>query len=124
MPVSVCIKGLPEGNELEALCEDFIQALLGMRELGLERNQIVVWFDKDHMEEGLGKEFSILVTGLEVRNNKHDPEAPFSIRNMVAAALGAVIVDKFSQIDFLDVKVAPFGPDWGHFFYRSPKETL
>jgi hypothetical protein len=115
----ITVKGLPNGirqEKIEEICDELRAQTAGIREVDLNKEQIVVWFPPDRYQEGLGKEFSVKVEGLELNNLGE--KGKFLCRNFVAQRLGKALNKFFPKATFIEVHVEPTD-NWGVYSYRK-----
>lgn len=105
---TIIVFGVPEGyGYLGALCDELRFETTEIAELDLKMDQIVVWFPKDHMQNGLGEEFSVLVVGLVGRPELSE-ESKHDARKRLNAQLAMALRRIFPKAIFIEVIVAPF----------------
>lgn len=116
MPV-IKVWCLPEMEEdkLRQIHKDIVQAVVSVKELGLNgERDMTCLFPKDMMEYGLGEEIIVEVTGLFER-----PERTEEVRSRLAECLGKVLKQHFPKA-MVECFVFPFDPKQG--FWTSEKE--
>jgi len=116
MPI-IKIWCLPEVDEpkLNELHQSIVRAVASVEELGVkDEKDITCLFPPDMMKYGLGSEIIVEVTGLFAK-----PERTDEIRQRLAAQLGQVVKDLFSDAQLVECFVYPFSPSQGFWTSRS-----
>ncbi len=109
MPI-LTVQGIPANigiEELKKLWFALRSVVASIPELKLTSEQVTVFFPPDLLQEGLGEEIIITVTGLFVR-----PERTEEIRNILAKKL-ALIAKLYFPDAMVECLIIPFDPSQG-----------
>ena len=88
-------------GELQAFCDDLVEAAAGVEELRLDTNQVSCFFPKDWLENGLGDEIMITVRKLYKK-----PERTLDVLNKLARVLG-LVAKKYFPKALVECEVKP-----------------
>ncbi len=109
MPI-LTVQGIPANigiEELKKLWSALRSVVASIPELKLTSEQVTVFFPPDLLQEGLGEEIIITVTGLFLR-----PERTEEIRNILAKKI-ALIAKLYFPDAMIECLIIPFDPSQG-----------
>ncbi|MDD5547899.1 MAG: hypothetical protein PHN74_03365 [Candidatus Pacebacteria bacterium] len=107
MPI-VFVYGVPSNEEpraLKNLLGDIQETVAGVQELRLKKEDVIVFFPKDLVEEGLGEEIIIFVKGLYEK-----PERTDGVLKNLAKVLGKKVKEFHYPNSLVEVLVESMNP--------------
>jgi hypothetical protein len=107
---TIYVSGLPFGlteERKKTIREELKFQAIKVEGLKLKMEQILVWFPPNHIEEGLGEEFSILVLGVRTNDNMDH-----ILRKLLSSKLALALRSFFPGAKIVDVYV-PSMDHWG-----------
>ena len=110
MPI-LLVYGIPEDvkeKQLSEFCEVLKDSVCLIKELGITKKQVSVFFPKDRLKEGLGEEIIIFVEGLFEK-----PERTKKVRAVLAEQMATTTKIFFSKAKLVECFVKPFNPSLG-----------
>ena len=118
MPI-VFVYGIPdefaEGKVEKDLFPALLKAVTDVKELGLQGDQVTIFFPLDKMEKGLGEEIIIFVEGIFEK-----PERTEDVRKHLAQNLGRAAKSHFPKA-MVECFIRPFNPKQG--FWSSAENS-
>ncbi|MFH0852453.1 MAG: hypothetical protein V1845_02535 [bacterium] len=100
---TIVVYGLPDGlgeEKVSELCELIRKATVKERELRLNIEDVLAWFNKDQMLGDLGKEFSVRIEGIKIL--PADEHKMRTVSGLLAAHLVMVIKNFFDKTELIE----------------------
>ena len=111
MPV-VIVYGIPDDFSEEKieheLFPDLMEAIIDIKELDLQEDQVNFFFPPERMKMGLGEEINIFVEGLFER-----PERTNEVRKRLAKSVAKAARKSFPKTKLMECFIRPFDPNLG-----------